>query len=165
MLLKALDVADQLGVSLQTVWRLVDTGKLTAVRLTAHRRGWRFTQADVAACYERTCVVHPTLPDPLPSVEEILAAAIPAEPIPAVYFLISAGRIVYVGQTTDLYRRIADHRRVGKDFDAMSWIKVSPAVMSEVEARYIEALKPALNIATPHVPMRSDDLMRIVREL
>ncbi len=47
MLLTADQVAKQLAVSAKTVWRLVDAGKLDAVRLTPSRRGWRFTEAAV----------------------------------------------------------------------------------------------------------------------
>lgn len=56
MLLTASDVANRLKVSAKTVWRLVDSGRLAAVRLTPSRRGWRFTEAAVdAAIGESEC--------------------------------------------------------------------------------------------------------------
>lgn len=82
----------------------------------------------------------------LKSVDEILSTAIPkAAVMIGVYFLIKDGTIVYVGQSTDICARIAQHVGV-KDFDSWAWVACPCAELNATELAYILALKPALNV-------------------
>lgn len=73
-----------------------------------------------------------------------------AYPLRGIYFLIKAGEIIYIGQTPNVYRRIGEHA-TKKLPDAYFLIPISLDEMSDIELglaerRYIDRLKPALNI-------------------
>lgn len=79
---------------------------------------------------------------------EILDAAIPAENMAGIYFLIHEESIVYVGQSTiDVLTRIAKHRREGKVFDAFSFMRCHADEIDEMEQKYITAFMPKLNFS------------------
>lgn len=63
---------------------------------------------------------------------------------PAVYFLYLGGRVVYVGQTTNLTARIGDHVK-SKQFDAIKYKPTAPERLKASESRWIKRLKPVLN--------------------
>lgn len=71
-----------------------------------------------------------------------------------IYFLIKNGEIVYVGQSSDIYRRISEHRlgvpkRKGppKDFDEWDYYEIEDEDKRDVvEYFLINLLKPRLNI-------------------
>jgi hypothetical protein len=66
---------------------------------------------------------------------------------PVVYFLVSKGSIVYVGQSLQLGARIHQHKRDGeKIWDTVYYIPVPHDELSKVEQRLIEHLKPVYNI-------------------
>lgn len=77
---------------------------------------------------------------------EILALAQPAFVAPCVYFLVRAGKIVYVGQAIDLHRRLGQHRTEGKNFDSFVSLWCAREQMDEIESYYIGALKPRWNV-------------------
>lgn len=61
-----------------------------------------------------------------------------------IYFLLRAGKIVYVGQAVNVFRRIGDH--VGnKNFDSWSWIKTPKHLLDATERKYINEFCPELN--------------------
>jgi hypothetical protein len=69
-----------------------------------------------------------------------------------IYFLLSAGRIVYVGQSTNCGRRIFEHVvDVSKRFDEYFILECGADALNELEARYIAKFLPALNIQMPRL--------------
>lgn len=84
-------------------------------------------------------------------------------PRSGVYFLIKDEKVVYVGQARNVLSRIGEH--VGyKDFDAWTWIATSIERLDCVEAAYIAALKPALNIDSRSAYRRRMAAMRNLAE-
>lgn len=89
--------------------------------------------------------------DTLMPPEEVVGNSIPFKKqrgFSAVYFLISAGEIIYVGQTVDLAFRIATHAK-SKEFDSYSYILVPDDQLSSAEADYIVKFRPRLNSQMP----------------
>lgn len=67
----------------------------------------------------------------------------------AVYFLICNGEIVYVGQSSNLERRLEQHVESGKVFDAITWFEAPKWFLSDIEAYYIWRCNPVLNNTWP----------------
>jgi len=65
---------------------------------------------------------------------------------PCIYFLCLNGDVVYVGQTTDLARRIVSHSD-NQDmlFDRVFYLLMSKKHLLKIEAKFISALKPRFN--------------------
>ena len=61
-----------------------------------------------------------------------------------VYFLRKAGSIVYVGQSVNVYSRVAQHER-DKDFDTVTFVPCQPEQLDDLEGFYIRLLCPPLN--------------------
>ena len=87
------------------------------------------------------------------SEEEIIAASseLPGRDS-GIYFLIKDDKIVYVGMSSDLYRRLATHvmGQMGRQFDRVTWLKCPLAKCSGLESYYIRKFKPPLNKAGLH---------------
>lgn len=64
--------------------------------------------------------------------------------ISAVYFLMQAGEVVYVGRTRNLASRLAEHYRM-KDFDDVFYLPTNPKLLNRRERKYIRMLHPKLN--------------------
>jgi len=93
----------------------------------------------------------------------IVGAAKPADGFCGVYFLISRGRVVYVGQSVNVFSRVAQHS-ADKDFDAMAWVPCERRMLDKLESLYIHTLSPELNGdggpgGTKTAPLRLDDLL------
>ena len=68
---------------------------------------------------------------------------------PGVYFLLSRGEIVYVGQSVDMRRRIGQHfSDYSKRFDAVRFFPCKPEQLIAWEKRCIRAFRPPLNNCT-----------------
>jgi hypothetical protein len=66
--------------------------------------------------------------------------------ISGVYFLIHEGQVVYVGQSVDMRRRLADHIGEGaKVFDSITFIPLPISQLNVVEARHIKRYLPRYN--------------------
>lgn len=76
---------------------------------------------------------------------EIVEATIPVNLISGVYFLIKGKRVVYVGQSVDVFRRISKHIATGKEFDSFNYLACGEDMLDETERRYIELLMPEWN--------------------
>jgi hypothetical protein len=73
------------------------------------------------------------------------AVRAPAPPFgPAVYFLFDGGELVYVGQTTNMARRLAQHSKL-KKFDSFSFIACSENDLRAIETYAIAKYRPPLN--------------------
>jgi hypothetical protein len=77
---------------------------------------------------------------------QILEAAVQADSLIGIYFLIHRDEIVYVGQSkTDVLSRISRHKREGKVFDQYTFMQCKPEKIDELEALYIDAFFPRNN--------------------
>lgn len=73
-----------------------------------------------------------------------------AEPFPSrrdgVYFLIKKDKIVYVGESIDVDKRIIQHiQEKKKSFDRFAFIECGNEYICELEAEYIAKLSPVYN--------------------
>lgn len=79
---------------------------------------------------------------------EIVAAAAHHSTQCGVYFLVAGGCVMYVGQSTQLGRRLGEHAvDVTKPFDSFHFIQVPPEMLDATERAYISALQPPWNTA------------------
>ena len=72
---------------------------------------------------------------------EIVARSVPYENQCGIYFLVQSGRVVYVGQSTQIGTRLSDHAKT-KDFDAYTYIACPKNKLDVLESLYIHALNP-----------------------
>jgi hypothetical protein len=77
--------------------------------------------------------------------DEIVKGTIPTSIMCGIYFLVKNERIVYVGQSTNVLRRVARHIEDGKDFDSFSITPCPKPDLDRMEAVYITAFYPELN--------------------
>lgn len=98
----------------------------------------------------REANVHPkpasaclTAPVCLRGLEGLLTCVLP-DRISGVYFLCRGAEVVYVGQSTDVLGRVAQHRTY-KDHDRAYYWPVPPGELDRVEGAFIRLLKPCLN--------------------
>jgi hypothetical protein len=61
-----------------------------------------------------------------------------------VYFLYQENRLLYVGESVSLRKRLAHHEHRGR-FDSVGWLNCDPAQRKRLEAFYIGVLNPPLN--------------------
>lgn len=89
----------------------------------------------------------------LHSEEKIVSTAFSAKPASGVYFLIRAGKIVYVGKSVNVHARIAEHQK-SKEFDQINFIECPEDHLCRLELMYIRKFNPELNIAgrNDHLP-------------
>lgn len=74
---------------------------------------------------------------------------------PCVYFLLNRGKVIYIGQTTNLPLRLSDHK-ISKRYDETRYIILDQSKLSRVEEALIRAFKPRLNTAAVG-PLRESD--------
>ncbi len=95
--------------------------------------------------------------------EQIVAQAMPWQQHTGVYFLIKDHRVVYVGQSVNVYARIAAH--TDKSFDSVALLPCSRDVLDKMESLYIHCLRPPLNGVRPdkclHAPIDLKDLIGV----
>jgi hypothetical protein len=76
--------------------------------------------------------------------DEIIVHAIPVENSCGVYFLVHKKRIVYVGQSTNVFSRIVTHTQ-SKTFDSYVFMPCEKKMLDKLESLYIHFLLPPLN--------------------
>lgn len=87
-----------------------------------------------------------------------------AASISGVYFLCRDGTVVYVGQSTDVYRRVLDHRCSGiKGFNSAYFWPVPRPDLDRIEGAFIRLLKPRFN-GNPG-PATNDQTTKVCRAL
>lgn len=70
--------------------------------------------------------------------------------VAGVYFLLSDGEVVYVGQSVDCNARLSAHFREGtKAFDSSYILRSDPRDLIELEALYIQKFRPKFNLDLP----------------
>lgn len=80
------------------------------------------------------------------SESKIISTSFSAKPVAAVYFLIRDEKIVYVGQSTNVHARIAEHQK-SKQFDRINFIECPEDHLYQLEKMYIQRFNPEMNIA------------------
>lgn len=75
--------------------------------------------------------------------EEIAREALPWNSVTGIYFLLDGNKIVYIGQSTNVYHRIASHK--DKQFDRYAFVPCSADSLDKLEALYIHCIRPKLN--------------------
>lgn len=71
--------------------------------------------------------------------------------ISGIYFLILNNRVVYVGQSVDIHRRVMQHRDDKKPFDEILFKEFPVEQLNEREAYYIDYYNPPQNKRKPRV--------------
>lgn len=80
----------------------------------------------------------------LPPIGEIQENAQPVALVCGVYFLFNRGKLIYVGQSLNIMRRVGDHLS-SKQFDSYSYVEIEPARLALAERMFIDSLNPSLN--------------------
>lgn len=77
---------------------------------------------------------------------QIVSRAVEFSPVCGVYFLVKDARVVYVGQSTNVWRRVSDHKdRQEIEFQSVTVLEMPLEKLLEEEAKYIYKLKPPRN--------------------
>jgi hypothetical protein len=76
---------------------------------------------------------------------QVVTNPIPANITSGVYFLIQRGEVVYVGQSKNVFHRLARHVRDGRDFEAFNVITCPESELDALESQYIIAFAPRMN--------------------
>lgn len=88
---------------------------------------------------------------------EILDRAIKPTDLCGVYFLIKGTSVVYVGQSKNILRRVAQHP--DKNFDRFAWVLCDSNDLDRLEAEYIAMLGPKLNTLRPKAVLQKTRLL------
>ena len=96
--------------------------------------------------------------------DEIVAGALPYQPLCGVYFLVHESRVVYVGQSINVLLRVQDHKKSGKTFDSYAFIRCPQEYLDVVESLYMHLLRPELNHSLKQgdlaVPLQLGELLQ-----
>lgn len=80
--------------------------------------------------------------------DEIVAGSKPYQRQPAIYFLLLRGKVVYVGRSSNVCKRVGQHiAQWSKPFDAYYAHYCDERDLNRVEWGYIEKFQPAYNNA------------------
>ena len=66
------------------------------------------------------------------------------ESVTGIYFLVKDGKIVYVGQSTNVFARVGTHK-TDKDFDKAVYFECSSTELDDLEYELINILQPQYN--------------------
>jgi hypothetical protein len=162
--------AARINVSVSDVVELADAGFLPAWRwknqprwyfqLTECRAWFRdnwLTRQDGRPAFHVRVIVEnnltPAVAALLPRSLHLIAdklrtmEAVPGMPgAPGVYFLLHRDEVVYVGQSTNVFGRVAAHTGdISKAFDGAAYLPLPVSVLDSVEGALIRLLRPRLN--------------------
>lgn len=79
------------------------------------------------------------------SENDIFQSCNPLPMITGIYFLIDANKIVYVGQSVNIFSRVSQHYNDKKQFTSFAYIVCEKNILDKMESLYIHLLKPKLN--------------------
>ena len=94
--------------------------------------------------------------------QTIVAASLNLTDLSGIYFLIRNGEIIYIGQSTCVFRRVYDHLWAKKIFDSFSYIQCEEKMLDKLESLYIHFYQPPENGRNHDVvcaPLRIDQLL------
>lgn len=92
--------------------------------------------------------------------EEIVQGATPVTMLSGIYFLIRMKRVIYVGQSVNVFRRLHEHVRDGMKFDSFTFNLCDEKDMDRLESTYIRALYPDDNIVLGAVARKRRSALR-----
>ena len=92
---------------------------------------------------DRPCI--DDIPEEISGISELKECSFQIIPS-CVYFLCDGTKILYIGQSKNLYPRLSQHIEDGKRFNRVLYFYVQPNELDSVEIKLIKALKPPLNI-------------------
>lgn len=160
-LLRLPDVLARVPVDQATIYRWIKAGEFPAPVKLGKASAWCDEEVDA---FVAKPVAPPEPPKPAEPVRpaetalatdsEIAKAAAPFS-VCGVYFLLLQGRVVYVGQSISVFRRLGEHVP-GKVFDAFHFIPCAREDLSKIERAYIRALRPSLNFSHPGRVLRAN---------
>lgn len=99
--------------------------------------------------------------DELLSYRTLLCRRVAKEPTVGIYFLFSGDAVVYIGQSINIYGRLAAHL-TSKKFDSYAMVECKPEDLNRLEHGYICRFRPAMNLdkngffTTPLAKVRAD---------
>ena len=64
--------------------------------------------------------------------------------VAGIYFLTLDEELVYIGQTINVYKRLADHRR-DKEFDNAYFLPITKTFLNSIETYFLNKYKPEYN--------------------
>ncbi len=76
--------------------------------------------------------------------QEIVDSSVSVDGFSGVYFLVAQGKVVYVGQSTNIFSRLQSHGG-SKKFDSIKIIPCHRLKLNSLESVYIHSLRPKLN--------------------
>ena len=92
----------------------------------------------------------------------IVDAATQWVPPTGIYFLIKEKKIVYIGQSINIFTRIMTHAKY-KKFDSYSYILCDESILDKLESLYIHVYQPELNgfvaEGRKHAPIQLHELL------
>lgn len=98
---------------------------------------------------------------------EIVAASQPMPELSGIYFLISEGRVMYVGQSTNVINRVSTHAK-SRAFESFAFCPCSPEELDVFESLYIHLLQPPENgrltgrsAGSPYAPLSLDTIRKM----
>jgi hypothetical protein len=91
--------------------------------------------------------------EPMPPASSLLGGIIArpdrnpnaVQPLIGVYLLMRKGKVVYIGSSLNMPRRVADHRTNGRPFDKAFYIATTPREREALERVLIAAIRPLQN--------------------
>lgn len=159
MLLSARQAAEQLGIDLRALYRVVEAQRIRSVTVGRKLRFEQEAVDDYLALLryeaktpkEKRAHFVWALLGPNEEMEKLLEpenVLANKGPLPAnqagIYFLYQDDELVYIGQSVNVFGRIAQH--IGKkQFNQFSWLSCERADLNELEHRAITKFQPKLN--------------------
>lgn len=86
--------------------------------------------------------------------------------VSGVYFLCNKGKVIYIGQATNVYVRPFSH--VDKEFDSIYYIPVPKEFLNKVEGALIRTLTPPRNVSSNgrvNAPVVENDMKEIINNI
>jgi len=78
-----------------------------------------------------------------------------------IYFLVSEKKIIYVGMSNRIPRRIFQHRDNMMPFDSLAWFEAPEFFIKDIESYYIHRIEPPMNTYTHYSDNFSDYAARL----
>lgn len=98
--------------------------------------------------------------------QQIVEQSVPMGVLSGVYFLIREGKVIYVGQSVNVFARMAQHEI--KNFERYAYVPCDKKDLNVLESLYIHCLQPESNGMAwdkgKSAPFRLSDLLEMARE-
>jgi hypothetical protein len=141
----------------RTILTLVGAGDLLLIGRGRHE--WRVATREALALIQ---VDPPNESDDVPRMVSRfgLQSGTPTTRTRGVYFLGLQGRVMYIGVSTDIRRRVREHGTLGKHFDSVHYLPMDSRELFGIEIMFMCLLRPPMNRLPPTDPERIQRLAR-----